>query len=79
MEKISWTDRVENEEVLRAHRVNEERNSLSTIKRREMKWIGHILRKNCLLKHIIEGKIERRTEATGRRGRRCKQLLDIGS
>jgi hypothetical protein len=21
-------------------------------------WIGHILRKHCLLKHVIEGKIE---------------------
>jgi len=30
------------------------------------------LPRNCLLKHIIEGKIE----GTGRRGRRCKQLLD---
>jgi len=30
----------------------------------------------CLLKHIIEGKIEERIEVTGRRGRRRKQLLD---
>jgi len=34
-----------------------------------------MLRKNCFLKHIIERKIEGRTEETGRRGRRCKQLL----
>jgi hypothetical protein len=34
------------------------------------------LRRNCLLKRIIEGKIEGRPEITGRRGRRCKQLLD---
>jgi hypothetical protein len=53
MEKISWTDRVKNEEVL--YRVKEERNSLHTIKRRKAKWIGHILRRNCLLKHVIEG------------------------
>jgi len=32
--------------------------------------------RNCLIKHIIEGKIEGRIEVTGRRGRRCKQLLD---
>jgi hypothetical protein len=31
---------------------------------------------NCLIKHVIEGKIDRRTEVTGRRGRRCKQLMD---
>ena len=33
-------------------------------------------RKNCLLKHIIEGKIERVLEMMGRRGKRRKQLLD---
>jgi hypothetical protein len=47
---------VRNEEVL--HRVNEERNILHTIKRRKANWIGHILRRNCLLKHVIEGKLE---------------------
>jgi hypothetical protein len=55
MEKISWTDRVRNEEVL--HRVKEERNIVHTIKGRKASWIGHILRRNCLLKHIIEGEI----------------------
>jgi hypothetical protein len=74
MEKISWTDRVRNEGVL--HRVKEERNILHTIKRRKANCIGHILRRNCLLKHVIEGKLEGRIEMTGRRGRRCKQLLD---
>jgi hypothetical protein len=33
--------------------------------------------RNCLLKHIIEGKIEGRIEVTVRQGRRCKQLLDV--
>jgi hypothetical protein len=51
MEKISWTDHVRNKEVL--HRVNEERNIVHTIKRRKSNWIGHILRRNCLLKHVI--------------------------
>jgi hypothetical protein len=74
MKKISWTDRVRNEEVL--HRVKEERNVLHTIKRRKANWIGHILRINCLIKHVIEGKLEGRIEMTGRRGRRRQQLLD---
>ena len=39
-------------------------------------WIGHILRRNCLLKHVIEGKIKGEMEVTRRRGRRCKKLLD---
>jgi hypothetical protein len=38
--------------------------------------VGHIERRNCLLKHVIEGKIKGRIEVKGRRGRRCKQLLD---
>jgi hypothetical protein len=45
-------------------------------RRRKANWIGHILRRNCHLKHFIEGKIEGRTNVTGRRGRRSKQLLD---
>jgi hypothetical protein len=60
MEKISWTDRVRNEELL--HRVKEERKA---------KFIGHISHRNSLFKCVIEGKIE----VTRRRGRRCKQLL----
>jgi hypothetical protein len=54
LEMISWTDRVKNEEVL--HGDNEERNSLKRIKRRKVKWIGHILPRNCLLRHVIERK-----------------------
>jgi hypothetical protein len=69
--KISLADRVKNEAVL--HRV-EEKNILRTIKRRKADWIGHILRRNCLLKDVIEGNIEGRTKVTGRQGRRCKQL-----
>jgi hypothetical protein len=50
---ISWIDRVKNEEVLQ--RVKEERNILHTIKSRK---ISRILRRKCLLRHVIEGKIE---------------------
>jgi hypothetical protein len=63
-EKIIWADRVRKKEVL--HRVKEERTVSHTLKSRNANWIGHILRRNCLLKHIIEGKIQ----GTGRRGRR---------
>jgi hypothetical protein len=72
MEKISWTDSVRNEEVLR--REGEE----YTVYNRKEKanWMGYMLCRNCLLKHIIEGKMEGGTEATGRQGRRRKQVLD---
>ena len=46
-------------------------------KRRKANWIGHILRKNCLLTRFIEeGAKERRKDLTRRRGRRSKQLVD---
>ena len=70
MEKISWTDYVRNEEV--SLRVNEQRNILHEIRKRKAKWIGHILRRNCLLKQVIEGKIKGEMEVTRRR----KKLLD---
>ena len=38
--------------------------------------IGHILRRNCLLKQVIEGKIKGEMDVTRRRGRRRKKLLD---
>ena len=52
MEKISWTDHVRNEEVL--IRVNEQRNILHGLRKRKANWIGHILRRNCLLQQVIE-------------------------
>ena len=69
MEEISWTERIK-KEVL--YRVKEERNILHTIEMRKANWIGHILRRNCLLKHIIEGKTEGGIEETGRRRRRSR-------
>jgi hypothetical protein len=74
MEKISWTDHVRYEEVLL--RVKEQRNMLYEISKPKANWIGHILRRNCLLRQVIEGKIKGWIEVTGRRGRRRRKLLD---
>ena len=74
MEKISWTDHVSNEEVLLS--VNEQRNILHEIRKRKANWIGHILRRKCLLKQVIEGKIKGKMEVARRRRRRRKKLLD---
>jgi hypothetical protein len=57
-------------------RVKEQRNILHEISKRKANWIGHILRRNCVLQRVIEGKIEGRIEMTGRQGRRCRKLLD---
>ena len=74
MEKISWTDHVRNEEAL--FRVKEHSNILHEISKRKANWIGHILRRNCLLQQVIEGKTKGGIEVTGRRGRRRRKLLD---
>jgi hypothetical protein len=74
IEKIGLTDRIKYIEVLL--RIKEERNIIQSIKRKKANWIGHILRRNCLLLHVFEGKVDGMIEVTGRRGRRCKQPLD---
>jgi hypothetical protein len=74
MEKISWTDHVRNEEV--SLRVKDQRNILHEISKRKPNWIGHISRRNCHLQRVIEGKIKGWIEVTGKRGRRCRKLLD---
>ena len=48
------------------------RNILHAINRRNDNWIGYILRRDCLPKYVIEGKIQ----GTGIQERRRKQLLD---
>jgi hypothetical protein len=50
--------------------------SYMQLKRRKVNCVGHILCRNCLLKHVFKGKIDRRIEVMGRRGGRRKQLLE---
>jgi hypothetical protein len=56
MEKISSTDRGKNEEL--SHRVKKDMNILHKLKRSNAKWVGDILRRNCILRHATEGKIK---------------------
>jgi len=46
------------------------------VSKRNVNWIGHILRRNSFLQWVIEGKIKGGIEVTGRRGRRRRKLLD---
>jgi hypothetical protein len=71
---ISWTDHLRNEDVLL--RVKKQRNILHEIRKRKANWIGHILRRNCFLLRVTEGKIQGGIEVTGRRGRRRRKRLD---
>jgi len=74
MEKISWTEHVRNEDVLL--RVKEQRNILYEIRKGKANWIGHILRRNCILQRVTEEKLQGGIEVTGRQGRRRRKLLD---
>jgi hypothetical protein len=57
-------------------RVKEQRNVLHEIRKRKANCIGHILRRNCLLQRVTEGRIQGGIEVTGRQGRRRRKLLD---
>jgi hypothetical protein len=63
-------EHITNEEVLKI--VGEERSMLNTIRERQRRWIGHVLRGDSLLRTIIEGKMEgKRTP-----GRPRQMMLD---
>jgi hypothetical protein len=74
MEKISSTAHVRNDKVLL--RVKEQRTILLEISKQKANWIGYILRRNCLLRQVIEGKIKGGIKVTGRPGRRRRKILD---
>jgi hypothetical protein len=65
---------VRNEEILL--RVKEQRNILHEICKPKANWTGHIMRRNCLLRQVIEGEIKGGIEVTGRQGRRRGKLLN---
>jgi len=51
-------------------------NILHETRKLKANWIGHILRRNCLLQRVTEGKIQGGIEVIGRQGRRRRKLLD---
>ena len=61
------------EEVL--HRVKEETNILHRVKYKA-NWFGHSLHWNSIIESATERKIQESIYVTGRRGKRCKQILD---
>ena len=71
MEKIKWSEKVANAQVLE-RRLHEKGGHLINILRRKINWIGHILRRSCLLHDSIERQM---VEGKGV-GRRRTQLLD---
>jgi len=54
--KLSWTENRTNEEVLQT--VETEREIMDTLRSRQKRWIGHILRRDSLLKTTLKGRIQ---------------------
>ena len=70
MEHVNWTDKIKNAVVL--ERVGEGRIMLELIKKRKRIWLGHWLRRNCLLKDDLEGMVNGKKV----RGLRRYQMID---
>ena len=61
--KVPWTEHKTNEEILRM--VETERKIMDTVRSRQKRWLGHILRHDSLLRITLEGQIQRK-KAYGR-------------
>ena len=72
MERVKWTDKINNAVVL--ERVGEGRIMLELIRKRKRNWLGHWLRRNCLLKDALEGMLNGK-KVRGRR--RCQMIENI--
>ena len=56
-------------------RVNEQRNIIHEIRKRKANWIGHILRRNCLLQQVIEGKTKEQIQEDEEEGIRSYWMI----
>ena len=76
VEKVSWTERKTNEEVLTM--MGERRQLIRRIIKTKKRWIGHVLRGNGLLKEVIEGRIDERRPRGRKRLRMLSELKEDG-
>ena len=65
-------DRQNKKNEVELEKVGEGRTMLELIKKRKRNWLGHWLRRNCLLKDALEGMVN----AKKVRGRSKYQLID---
>ena len=56
IKRISWTDKITNEEVL--NRVSAKRYIMSAIKGRKIAYFGHMIRKDNIQRVLLEGRID---------------------
>ena len=72
MEKTKWSGKVTNEEVLK--HIGEMRTLINNTQRRKVKWISHILTRNCLFHDAIARHM---TKEKGVERRRTQYLDDF--
>ena len=71
MERVKWTDKIKN--AVGLERVGEGRIMVELIKKRKRNWLGHWLRRNCLLKDFLEVMVNGKKKV---RDRRIYQMID---
>ena len=76
MESVKWTDKIKNAVVL--ERVGEGRTMLELIRKRKINWLGHWLRRNCLLKDALEGMVNGKKVRGRRRYHMINSIMIIG-
>ena len=71
---ISYKDHITNEEVMNRikEHIGQHDDLLTTIKKRKMKWYGHVTRADGLAKTILQGTVQGKR----RRGRQKKKWAD---
>jgi hypothetical protein len=70
MLKVPWTDKITNENILK--QINEKRKTIKELRKKQSRFIGHILRKGKLENIVTTGKINGRKD----RGRQREKMLD---
>ena len=74
MFKIKWIERLSNEEVLVI--AGETRSLLNTIKDRQRKWIGHILRHDNMMRDVTEGRVDGKRMRGGQRTKMLDMIMN---
>ena len=71
--KVPWTEHKTNEEILQM--VETERKIMDTVRSRQKRWLGHILKHDLLLKITLEGQIQGKKAYERERGRERENFI----
>ena len=74
MGKISWKQKIRNEDVLKQLEIK--KSLLSTIKERKLKFFGHTKRHDSIMKNILEGKLQGKRPRGRPRAQWCDNIKE---